>query len=720
MNSVHQWRQHFPQHDAQDRLQNLFNAIQELRKALRQRRALVYNDPQIDEIEEGALMHDVEDCLRSAENIADTTMKTKYENHGPFQFILPRKKSSHTPQRTISPPSYTPNAPHLEVRPKETECNDPFDETIAKHRGSIDSDSNSDPEPDFQEGFPPTVYSALIAALLEEFQNEFQAGNYQKAEKAHCKAIQHLTDREAKLKIPFENRNQMNETLADIYVKQNKFDKAKNILNQLLRQEKSETDLKWRLYHTLAEIHLAQGRLPDAEKFAKRAYIGREKALGKGHALIVRSAELLVLIYEKQGETQAAQAFRTLYPNEKIVAHAPQISKHVGTKRVAWNPDLSIDINALMKSGKTLLISAILSGDDDAVQQILQSGADLESRCVEGISPLMHAAVHGQERIAGVLLSRGVQVDATTAGWTALQKATDQGDWKMAQILLENHADIETRGPKDFVSHRGNAARRESDEWDYADEDKDTDDEQGWTPLLRAADTGREPMVHLLLDRGANIESCNPSNSTPLSCAAEHQHAAVVNLLLLRGANANTQDNYGWSPLHRAQVHRGGDEVALHLLNHSANVDARCIKGKTPLHYAIERSNESMIRLLLQSGADLAAKNIAGQTPLHTAIECRLEGMVHLLLECGADASIKDRAGDDALAAANHALRRSPEIVKLLGKHVKARKKEGSFGVGEGKTERVSSAWSSTSGSTEVVRANSSGSWWSRRGKKPK
>ena len=613
------------------------------------------------------------------------------------------------------------NMRHERTRPPS----DPFHDNNAKHRGSTDSSLTSDPEPEFREVFSPTVYAELISTLVNDSHKEMQEGNYARAEVTQRKAIEYLNDREANLHIPFENRSQMHETLAEIYMKMHKLDQAKSIISSLLRQEKRETHQKWRLYYMLAEIYLAQERLPEAEKFAKRAYVGREKTLGKGHALISQAANLLVVIYERQGQTHSAQAFRNLYPTENTVALAPQVSKHIGKTRVNWNPDLSVDMNAMTRSGKTLLINAISSGDDEMVHQTLRNGADVEARCSGGITPLMYSVIHGQLKIAGVLLSRGALVDALTSGWTALHKAADMGDVSMVKLLIDQGASIEARSPKQFVSNEGITAKRDSSATEPEYEDIDSEDELGWTALLRAADRGEEPMVRLLLDNGADIEARNPSNGTPLSCATENQHIAVVDVLLLRRANPNIHDEYGWTPLHRAQVHHGGDEVALRLINSGADVNSKCVNGKTSLHHAVERENESMVLLLLRANADIGAQDIAKRTPLHTAIECRLESLVHLLLESGADLTMKDGDGRDALAAANHAIRKSPEIVKLLGRHVKAMKKEGGGlgGGGESIGRRMSSAQSSSgqsSGSKTVISEpkTSSRSWWSRKSKK--
>lgn len=647
---------------------------------------------------------------------------------GSLWLLSPTGSSLDDGSPVASPITSSPRSRHFEFRPKETAALESLQNSTKKRRGRGDSESNTDPEPDLEEGYPAAVYSELFTTLIEESCNALRAGNYSKAEEAQRKAIGCLQDREARLKIPFATKSQMHEDLADINMKMKEYDKAKDILSPLLRDEPGDTPRKSRLCYNLATIYLAQGHLTGAERFAKRAYIAREKTLGKGHALISQSADLLIRIYETQGEMQTAQAFRNLYPNEQIVVQAPQISKHIGTKRVPWNPDLSVNMNAWNRSGKTLLINAISSGDDAVVQQLLQAGANVETECSGGITPLMYTVIHGQLKIAGVLLSRGAQVDTTTSGWTALRKATDLGDWKMVQLLLENGAEIEARSPKKFTpNNRSTATTGESQATIHPDSSVDFDDDYGWTPLLRAADLGDEIMVRLLLDHGANIEARNPSAATALSCAAENQHLAVMDILLCRGADPNAEDDFGWRPLHRTHAHRGGDNgPALRLLNAGVDINARCTKGKTVLHYSVERNNEPMVRLLLHAGSDIEAQDIAKRTPLYTAIECRLENMVHLLLEVGADVTVRDDEGHDALAAANHTLRKSPEVLKLLTRHVKELKRRGEMasswpGPGGGeKARRKGSLVSRMSGSVGEGTGTSHagvGGWWSRRGK---
>ena len=594
-----------------------------------------------------------------------------------------------------------------------------------KRRGSFDSECESifDPEPEFEDQFPPEVYSELISSVRREVKIQQEAGEHHLAEQTHRRAMEYLMDRERKLGIPYDNQTEMHEILADIYMKQSKLDKAKPLLNRLLMQEKGETGRKWRLYHSLAEIYRENGRLIEAEKFAKRAYIGRERSLDKDDELLLESVTLLVHIYELQHKTETAEALRRVYRAESVAPPVPEKSErrsvnalsraeeqhHGGQSHVRWAPDAWVDpssINAPTKSGETPLISAITTGDDELVQLMLQRGASVEARCADQITPIMHAVNRGYLPIMELLLKSGAQVDSTTAGWTALHRAVEMVNVHMVKVLLAKGADIESRSPKDFSPRRHPLARLGSDFSEY-DEVDASDADEGWTALLRAATKGQEMMVCLLVEKGADIEARSPSNGTPLICAAEGNYEAIVEFLLKSGANVNAEDQFGWKPLHRVMVNPGGEGVAQILLTHGADINARCSYKKTPLHHAIEKGNDSMVSFLLAAGADFEARDIAERTPLHTAIESRLENMVHILLEAGADADAKDKGGHDALGAANRALRRSPEITSLLAKHKKALRNKAA--------SRQSSITSSL-----PSRTSSSSSWWSVRSKQKK
>ena len=685
---MHQKQNNHSKSGFQQRLDFLQTAFVDLRNVLSHRNSLIDRDSERSIVMDNAFCADIETCIVTAEGLgnvradqvheaADNSQKSATNSH----HLEDEKEKPALPRKRLEGVSIG-----VKEQPREPPKNDAFADALAIKSTYADCD---DPEPNFKEGFPPEVYEELIFTLQKEVDRELKMGNYAKAEAAHVKAINHSKDMEKFCGIPFNKSSSMNETMADIYFKEKQYDKAKAILSDLLKMEYEDSDRKWRLYHSLAEVYFEQKRLPEAEKFAERAYIGREKMFGKGHGLILQSAALLVQIYEQQGEQEAAQAFRNLY-DSAIHKQRPQISKHIGTRRVKWNPDISININEVNKSGKTPLVTAITCGDEEMLHRVLQNGADLEIRGNDGMSPLMHAVSRGQEKIVDVLLSRGAQVDAPTAEWTPLHKATDMNDLGMMRLLISNNADVEAKAPKKFITPNPSKDARKSGEID-SDEDDDADSENsdasnhGWTPLLRACQNGKETAIRVLLDSGADIEARTPNKATPLICAAEGQDENIIDLLLMRGAEVEAADDFGWKPLHRTTINRGGVNVAQLLLDHDADINSICNYKKTPLHYAIDKADEGMVSFLLRAGANIEARDIAMRTPLHTAIECRSENMVYILLEFGADAKARDKGGRDALGLANHTPRRSPEILKLLTKH----KRLGSQPDGRGRVSSI-------------------------------
>lgn len=351
-----------------------------------------------------------------------------------------------------------------------------------------------------------------------------------------------------------------------------------------------------------------------------------------------------------------------------LLADAMQLAVSINQLQILESlikTEVGPNIDDLLPSGRTLLIAAIVAGNNQIVERLVLYGAGSEAMCAEEMTPLIHAVNARDQGIVQLLLHGKALIDATTWDWTPLHFAVDNGDRDMVELLLRNHADIEASCPRDFSPkiYTPSADLRKS-----VTVGSTAEVEPYCTPLFRASINADDMMVELLLGRGADTEAKNSGQATALICAAEEQFEEIVELLLKNKASVNAKDQWEWTPLHRAQVKKENERVTRILLNYKAEVDARCGKQRTPLHWAAEWGNTLTVPILLAHKADIEAKDSAGRTPLHVAIDYRQTEMVILLAERGADVSAQNNEGHDALSAALHVekQRKCPEIIAYL------------------------------------------------------
>ncbi|MDP6307286.1 MAG: ankyrin repeat domain-containing protein, partial [Verrucomicrobiota bacterium] len=93
------------------------------------------------------------------------------------------------------------------------------------------------------------------------------------------------------------------------------------------------------------------------------------------------------------------------------------------------------------------LYEAAESGDIEAVKQHLADGTDIELKCTGcGSTALGHAAKYGHNEIAELLIENGADVDAKDEdGSTPLHLAALMGYKEIAELLIAKGADVNAK-----------------------------------------------------------------------------------------------------------------------------------------------------------------------------------------------------------------------------------------------------------------------------------
>lgn len=309
---------------------------------------------------------------------------------------------------------------------------------------------------------------------------------------------------------------------------------------------------------------------------------------------------------------------------------------------------------------------SVANGFTNNIAPLIAAGCCVDEIDHANRTPLMNAVSYNYLDIARALLDSGARTDVHSGRFgddgTALHIAARDGSVDMVALLLDGGADVNAREacgatPLHWAVSVENMGRESVVELllDRGAEIDTPRKQDGETALKMAINKGDMRMFEILLERGAGIEVRGRLNETPLMTAAAHGMMNMVRILLGMGAKVGCRNDYGETALHLTAGADSGEmlRVILNAWDMSAEdkeyrfINIQNDEGDTALHAVtrdegrkrrIEKGN--IIRQLskerLEEGGGVTVDPEAEVIAIQKAAEAGLTASVRFLLERGA------------------------------------------------------------------------------------
>ena len=252
------------------------------------------------------------------------------------------------------------------------------------------------------------------------------------------------------------------------------------------------------------------------------------------------------------------------------------------------------------------MVESVLRGNQQALMQLLNQGADPNARARGGMTALMFAAESGDTLMVQVLVLNGANLEATISeGTTPLMIAVLNGHFQVAHYLLQKGAN-----PDHQDDYKGSALLYAAALNNYEIADlllfygaSDTiRDKDGNTALMTAVYFGNLECADVLLQNELPPDEPDKLGNTPLMVAAQQGNLEMTGLLLERKGRLETQNSSHYTPLAHA-IRYGQDTVARMLVDSGANVHHNIQANRNLYDLAHLQEQKTILKMLKQHGA---------------------------------------------------------------------------------------------------------------------
>jgi ankyrin repeat protein len=202
-----------------------------------------------------------------------------------------------------------------------------------------------------------------------------------------------------------------------------------------------------------------------------------------------------------------------------------------------------VSSDSLDKSGRPLISVAVMVGNADIVQLLINKGAKVDpAQKINDMGPLMMAVNFKNEAIARMLITAKADVNEInrSTGVSILSRAMKLNLYSLAEHLLNSGA--------------------------LPNVDKSSDN----NPLMQAILAQNLNFVKILVAKGSDVNIVLADKCTPLIAAVWSGNIPLIDYLLINKANIDTKDGSGRSPMSYA-IDRGRQDIVALLLKYGAN-----------------------------------------------------------------------------------------------------------------------------------------------------
>jgi ankyrin repeat protein len=312
------------------------------------------------------------------------------------------------------------------------------------------------------------------------------------------------------------------------------------------------------------------------------------------------------------------------------------------------------------------MFQASWNGDLDQVKALVSRRRDLALYEYNYTPPIHFAVREGHIELVRFLLEQGADPTYRTYPFhdTLLTMAQDRERHEIAQLLLEI---LERQFPvtEDIsgfldAARRGDLPRIESELARDPSLARASDD-TGNTALHQAATGGYLPVIHALLDAGANADATRADGKRPIHCALDRRNRTALRAGVLAGTLLARGSAYN---IYLAAVIGDEDYVREALAGDPALSNFEDSSHQRPISAAARRNDLELVKLLLEHGADpsLPEEGAPLGQALWVAVYQKQPEMAKLLLEHGANPNTAPESSGSALLHA----RKDPELRALL------------------------------------------------------